>query len=321
MKKQEIFSKYEIKEKELLILISVFFFLLFAYMSGEFFWMKDFQLVVDLFSGIFAFFIGTLALLRFYTKKNFTNYLLLGLGFLTVGVIDILQILLSLNAFSDFFSVSTSEVFPSTVVLSRFFLSLIFFLSWLLMKEEYRARVFKEKLAFVGVLFSISAFIAIITIFSNIFEGLESYTFAIVLQTVSLMIYLLTLVGYTRSRGMYYRNFDFWIIFSLTFSILSQIFYLPYLNLEYELMMNLSILAKLISYVVLLVGFLHSIYEMYKSEEKAQLDLKRKNKLLILTKQKVEEAYMVLREEKWKLTKVNKKKKTDKIFKDILKNK
>ena len=318
---KEKFTKTEIKEKELLILISVFFFLLFAYMSGEFLWMRDFQLLVDLFSGTFAFFIGTLALLRFYTKRNFTNYLLLGLGFVIVGFIDILQIFLSFNAFSDFFSLHTSEIFPSSVVLSRVFLSLIFFLSWFLMKEEYRAKAFKEKLAFVGILFSISAFIAIISIFSNLFEGLETYTFAIVMQTVALMIYLLTLVGYTRSRGMFYRNFDYWIIFSLTFSILSQIFYLPYLNLEYELMINLSTLAKFISYTILLIGFLYSIYEMYKSEEKAQRDLKRKNALLLLTKQKVEEAYMVLREEKWKLTKETKKKKTDKIFKDILKNK
>ena len=319
--KKEKFTKNEIKEKELLILISIFFFLFFAYMSGEFYWMKDFQLLVDLFSGIFAFFIGTLALLRFYTKRNFTNYLLLGLGFVIVGFIDILQIFLSLNAFSDFFSLHTLEIFPSSVVLSRVFLSLIFFLSWLLMKEEYRAKAFKEKLAFVGLLFSISAFISIVSIFSNLFEGLETYTFAIVMQTAALMIYLLTLVGYTRSRGMFYRNFDFWIIFALSFSILSQIFYLPYLNLEYELMINLSTLAKFISYTILLIGFLHSIYEMYKSEEKAQRDLKRKNALLILTKQKVEEAYLVLREEKWKLTKDSKKKKTDKIFKDILKNK
>ena len=317
---KEKYSKKQVQEKEILILVSVLIFLFLAYISGDFLWFKDFQLLIDMFSGIFAFFIGTLALVRFYTKRNFTNYLLLGLGFLTVGILDIFQIFLSLDSFSDFFSVNSSEVFPTSVVLSRVFLSLIFFLSWILMKEEYRSRVLKEKLAFVGVLVSISVFVSVISIFSNIFKELEGYMFAIVLQTISLMMYLLTLVGYTRSRGMYFRNFDFWIVFALTSSIFSQIFYLPYLNIEYELMINLSALAKFFSYLILLFGFLHGIYEMYESEKKAQLELKRKNKLLTLTKQKVEEAYMVLREEKWELTK-SKEKKTDKIFKDILRNK
>lgn len=131
------------------------------------------------------------------------------------------------------------------------------------------------------------------------------------------MLYVLTLVAYIRSSGMYYRNFDFWLIFSLTFAILSQIFYLPFLNIEYYLMLNLSTLAKFLSYTVLLVGFLHSIYEMYKSEESVQKELVKKNLVLTETKKKVEEAYMVLRSEKWELGK--KKGSADKILKDILK--
>jgi len=317
---REKFTKNQVKEKELIILTSIFFFLLFAYLSGEFAWMKDFQLLVDLFAGIFAFFIGILSLVRFYTKRNYVNYLLLGLGFLTVSLLEVFQLLLSLQAFSDFFTMPSSEVFPSTVVLSRVFLSFVFFLSWIMTKEEYMVRAVKEKLAFVAILFAISTFVIVVSTFSNLFVGLEAYAFAIVMQTLALMFYLLTLIGYTRSRGMYFRNFDFWIIFSLTFSILSQIFFLPYLNLEYELMLNLSTLAKFISYTILLIGFLSSIYEMYKSEEKAQLELKRKNMLLTLTKRKVEEAYMILRQEKWELTKGKSKRKTDKIFKDILRN-
>ena len=159
---KEKYSKKQVQEKEILILVSVLIFLFLAYISGDFLWFKDFQLLIDMFSGIFAFFIGTLALVRFYTKRNFTNYLLLGLGFLTVGILDIFQIFLSLDSFSDFFSVNSSEVFPTSVVLSRVFLSLIFFLSWILMKEEYRSRVLKETLAFVGVIVSISVFVSVV---------------------------------------------------------------------------------------------------------------------------------------------------------------
>ena len=313
------FTKQQVREKELVIVFAIFLFLLFAYLSGNFKWMKDFQLVIDLFASMFAFFIGILALVRFYTKKTHINYLLLGLGFITVALLDGFHVLNSVQAFSSLFAIGVSEIFPSSMVLSRVFLSLIFFLSWFLMKEERRVSAPKEKIAFASLLAAIAMFTVVISLFTNLFVGLESYIFAIVMQTISLMIYLLTLVGYTKEQSMYYKNFDFWLIFSLTFGILSQIFFLPYLNIEYELMLNLSTLAKFVSYFVLLIGFLYSIYEMYKSEERVQKELKRKNLLLSMTKRKVEEAYMILREEKWKLSKEQKKKTTDKIFKDILK--
>jgi hypothetical protein len=315
---QKEFTKKEVKKKQLIILLSVIIFLIFGYIAGNLRWIQDFQILTDLFSGTFAFFIGLLSLVRFYTKKNSLNYLLLGFGFLTVSMIEVLQILLTFNVFSDLFTIQSSEIFPNRVVLSRVFLSFIFFLSWLFMKEEYRERVVKEKIAFFGLFMISSIFVLLLSVYSQLFINLESYIFAIVMQTIALMVYILTIFGYIRSRGLYFKSFDFWLIFSIAFSIVSQIFFLPYLNIEYELMLNLSTLAKFFSYAILLIGFLHSIYEMYKSEEETQKELIKKNMILTETKKKVEEAYMILREEKWELSK--KQKSADKIFKDILKN-
>lgn len=72
--------------------------------------------------------------------------------------------------------------------------------------------------------------------------------------------------------------------------------------------------------MVLLIGFLNSVYEMYKREEEYQKELVKKNLILKETKKKVEEAYMLLRSEKWKLTKEKEKDTADKIMQDILKN-
>lgn len=319
MKKK--FSKQQVREKELVILFSLFIFLFFAYRSGNYSWIKDFQLIVDLFASSLAFFVGVLAMVRYFTKKTNVNYLLLGLGFVTVSFLDAFHILHTLNVFSDLLSIGKLTMFPSSMVLSRVFLALIFFLAWVLTKEEKKIRGMKEKIALGSLLGAISVFTISLVTFTTFFEGFESYQFAISMQTIALMMYLFTLIGYAREEGMYYRNFDFWLMFSVVFSIISQIFFLPYLNIEYELMLNLSTLAKFLSYFVLLIGFLYSIYEMYKREEQVQKELENKNFLIKLTKQKVEEAYMVLREEKWKLSKESKKKTTDKIFKDILKKK
>jgi len=171
----------------------------------------------------------------------------------------------------------------------------------------------------LGIFFVFSIFVILLSLSSSIFSGYREYIFAIVMQTIALGVYVLTLIGYIKSGGIYYRNFEFWLIMSLTFAILSQIFFLPFLNIDYYQMLNLSTLAKFLSYMVLFYGFMHSIYEIYKSEEDAQNELMRKNLILSETKKKVEEAYLVLREEKWELSRG--KNSADSILKDILRKK
>lgn len=313
------FTKNEVKKREIFILLSVIVFLAFGYIAGNLRWITDFQLILDLFAGIFAFFIGLLALLRFITKKNSFNFLLLGIGFFTVSLLDVLHILISLDVFSDLFVIKNSDIFPSSIVFSRVFLSFIFFLSWIFAREEHREKNINERFVFLGIFFLFSIFVILVSVFSNIFSGYDEYIFAIVMQIIALGVYILTLVGYIRSKGMYYRNFEFWLVFSLTFAVLSQIFFLPFLNIEYYLMLNLSTLAKFLSYLVLLYGFLYSIYEIYKSEEEVQKELLRKNLVLSETKKKVEEAYLILRKEKWEMSK--EKVAADDILRDILKKK
>ncbi|MGI6423334.1 MAG: MASE3 domain-containing protein [Candidatus Dojkabacteria bacterium] len=313
------FTKVNVMKKGIVILISTIIFLVFGYIAGTLKWLEDFQLILDLFAGIFAFFIATLSILRFYTKQNSFNYLLLGIGFLVVGFLDIFQILLTLDTFGDLFVLKSAEVFPNSVIFSRLFLSLIFFLSWFFTKQEEGEKRLSQKWVFLGLFVSFSLLIVVVTVFSEIFSSQSEYLLAIVVQTVAMMVYILTLVAYVKEKGMYKRNFDFWLIFSLAFAILSQIFFLPFLNIEYTLMLNLSTLAKFLSYLVLLIGFLFSIYEMYKSEENVQKELKKKNLILMETKKKVEEAYMVLRNEKWEISKG--KSSVDNILKDILKKK
>ncbi len=141
----------------------------------------------------------------------------------------------------------------------------------------------------------------------------------IIVGLASLMFLLLALLGYLLNKGWLYDDFNYWIIFLLSFLVLSQIFYLPFFNLEYSNMMNLSVWARFFAYIGLLVGFLNSIYGMFQKEIITQKELANKNKQLDETKAKVEEAYLMLREEKWSL--VRSKGSADSILKDIVKGK
>lgn len=301
--------------------ISVLAFLALAYWAGDVVWIKDFQPFVTLISGIFALFIGVLALLRYYTQKTSLNFLFIGIGFLGVGLLDIFQVIIDFGGMSNLFSAGTSQIYPVTSVLSKTFLAVIMFVSGLVSRREIRGAKKKkrEERFLMGLV--VTSFVVFIGIFAYLMirgVAVDSVT-VIVVGLISVMFLILALLGYLLKREWAYDDFNYWIIFLLAFLILSQIFYLPFFNLEYSNMINLSVWARLFAYVALLSGFLNSIYVMFQKEVETQKELESKNKQLDETKVKVEEAYLMLREEKWSLARS--KGSVDKILKGIVKGK
>jgi hypothetical protein len=222
---------------------------------------------------------------------------------------------------SNLFSTAISQVYPATSVLSKTFLAVVMFISWLVGRKKIEGTKNAKKkelllMALVGMSFIvfIGAFLYL-TIIGVVVDSLM----VIVVGLISLMLLILALLGYLIGKGWVYEDFNYWIIFLLSFLILSQIFYLPFFNLEYANMMNLSIWARFFAYIGLLIGFLNSIYGMFQKEVIIQKELASKNRQLDQTKAKVEEAYLMLREEKWSLARS--KGSVDKILKDVMKKK
>ncbi len=300
----------------LALLIAIIAFLVFALFIGDIVWIKDFQYFIALISGVVSLFIGTLALLRYYTKKTNINFLFLGGGFLGVGLIEILQTMVEVGDFQNLFSVSDGGSYPLTSALGKAFLASLFLISWFVIRKK-KGRGRKKELELMGIV-CLTFILFVATFIILLLRGVEVDSFIVVLIGLfSLLLYILSLLGYLFNKGWLYDDFNYWIIFTLSFLILSQIFYLPFLNLEYIHMVNLSTWAHFIAYIGILVGFLNSVYMMYQKEKEIQQELEEKNILLDKTKAKVEEAYLTLREEKWEL--VNKKGGLGSILKDISK--
>lgn len=299
--------------------ISLLAFLLLAYWAGDIVWVRDFQSFITLISGIFAIFVGVLALLRFYTKKTSLNFLFIGIGFLGVGVLDIFQIVTDLGGFNNLFVYNVSQIYPVTSVFSKTFLSILMFGSWFVSKKNVK-RAKKERKQERTLM---SLVVAMFLLFMGVFiflmlSGVQVESFVVIIVGLfSLMLLFLALIGYLSNKEWLYDDINYWIIFLLAFLILSQIFYLPFFNLEYSNMMNLSVWARFFGYLGMLVGFLNSIYTMFQREIVIQKELAKKNKQLDETKAKVEEAYLILREEKWSLARS--KGSVDKILKDVIK--
>ena len=304
----------------LALCLAILAFLGLSYFAGEIVWLQDFQLFVTLISGVFALFIGVIAILRYYTKRTSVNFLFIRLGFLGVGLLDVFQLMLDLGAFQSLFVAPATQVYSLTSVISKVFLSALMFVSWFVNRNANKvSRATKKQEKLLMVLVSICFVIFVGVFLFLMIKGIQVDSLAvIIIGLVSLMFLLLTIVGYLLDKGWMYDNFNYWIIFLLAFLVLSQIFYLPLFNLEYLNMMNLSVWARFFAYLGLLIGFLNSIYEMFQKEIATQKELEEKNKIIGETKSKVEEAYLLLREAKWSLARS--KGSADKILKDIVKD-
>lgn len=311
-------KKFEMHKKVLLLFIIVLAFLIFAYLSGEISWMQDILLFVQLIASLTAVFIGLLALVRFYTKKSKLTYLVLGLGFLFVGFLDSIQIFSSLNSFQDLLASSSTEIFPLTMVLSKAFLSVIFFLSYVVRKDYENPDRKKEKRILLIV---VSIFVILMTVFlllTNILDNYQEYLPAVIGGVLSIVLLLASIVGNWRENTWKYESFEYWEIFSMVFLLISCIFFLPFLNLEYELLSLFSVFAQCFSYVLLLIGFLVSIYEMYSRESEYLKELKEKNESILEAKNSVEDAYLLLRKEKWDIARGKGKDEMEGILKDVM---
>ncbi len=300
----EKLDRTHIKLQFLMLLLGLISFLVLAVSVGNIVWIADFRDFVVLISGIFALFIGVIALLRYYTQKELATYLFLGVGFLGVGILDLAQIVLESGGFTNLFQ-SSPEVYSFTTILSKGFLSFLIFVSWFVgrrqNKEVLEVRTVKKEKTVMILVSSVFFLFAGFLISLSLSQWISESVLVVVAGVFSLLLLVLSLLGYIFRRNWQYSNLDFWIIFSISFLILSQIFYLPFLNLEYFNMVNLSVWSQLIAYIGLLTGFLNSIYEMFQRERKILEELEKKNSIIEESKKKIEEAYLVTRKEKWDL--------------------
>jgi uncharacterized membrane protein len=207
------------------------------------------------------------------------------------------------------------------MVLSKSFLAVIVFLSWFVRKDYENPDSGKEKNIFLGIVFLFVLIIVVFLFFTNTLSGFQEYVPALIGGILSMLLFLLSIFGYWRGKAWRYESFEYWLIFSIIFLLISSVFFIPLFNLEYDLMMIFSVFARFLSYFFLLIGFLVSIYELYKREIEYLEELREKNSQLVIAKNSVEEAYMMLRTEKWDLAKESKKSQKDGILQDILNSK
>jgi hypothetical protein len=282
------------------LFVSIIAFLILGIFSGEIIWIKDCQYFISLISGILALFIGVLGVLRYYTHKESTRFLFLGIGFLGAGVLDIMQVMTKAQNFGGLFMQAQNTENTLISALPKLFIAVLLVVSWFVGKRDVKDTKRKNEEIKLMTLIS-TMFLMFVSVFIFIvFRGPVGGNIAtITLGLVSMLLLILAFLGYLLDKGWQYDDFYYWIIFTTALLLLSQAFSLPLFNLEYSNLSNLSVLARLFAYTGMLVGILNSIYVMYEREKDIQKMLEEENRMLSKTKAKVEEEYVKLRKEKW----------------------
>ena len=246
-------------------------------------------------AALLAFFVGVLALVRFYTKK--TNlFLFIGAGFLVTALLEGHHALVTSSWFVGVFPSPPSSLIPWSWVVSRLFLSVFLFLSWLAGRGEdkqgTRGRIDE------GMIYLVAAALALASFLFFAFVPLPRayYLEAVFHRPEELgpaLFFLLALIGYWHQGHWRYDAFEHWLVLALIVSFMSQFIFMPFSGQLFDAMFSTAHLLKNVSYVFVLTGLLISMYNLFEQAETSVEEVAQVNAVLreeVIERKKAEDA-------------------------------
>jgi len=246
--------------------------------------------LMELLATTLALFVGVLALIRFYTKRNNT-FLLIGAGFIGTAFLDGYHAVVT----STFFEISS---FPALEVLipwswnaSRYFLALLMFVSWFVWRREKKVGkkgVISEHVVYAGItLVTLASFIFFAfyplprAYYPELFFGRPQ-------ELGAALLFLAALVGYLSKGKWKTSNFENWIILSLIAGFAAQTIFISLSVQLFDFSFDVAHGLKIISYLFALIALLVSVYHLSQDAERGKKELEEKNEELILSKRQAE---------------------------------
>ena len=213
----------------LMLLFALIAFSLFTFFTNsKEFWVDGMESTFNTLSIGIMLLTGAILLFRGITKKE-KDSIYWGVGLTLVGILQIV-------------SLKVTSIGSSIYLGSRILLSVIFFLHWVLKEKKRVQKVNKKEevakrvlLVFIMLLFF--SFLFFLSWRSIFVRGFSVFIFS----GIVLMLLSLSFVGNMFLKEWEYKDFSFWVIFSLTFLIVSEIFFFPILNKGLTDLSNLSL--------------------------------------------------------------------------------
>ncbi len=251
---------------------------------SQFSWQGSAELhtLMELLATVLALFIGLLALIRFYSRGG-SSYLVLGAGFIGVGMLDGYHAVVSSTWFRAYLPSDLPSLIPWSWLASRIFLSAILFSLYFILKRESKNKDTKKitpKYVF--------SFISITTLCSFIFFAFtplpngyfDNAFFHRPEELIPATLFLFALMGFIKQGNWQTKNFSDWLVIAIIVNLVTQFLVMPYSNHLFDTQFDLAHLLKIISYICILYGLSFSVFNAFqeadiqtKIRKKAQISL------------------------------------------------
>jgi PAS domain S-box-containing protein len=232
--------------------------------------------VMESLATLLAFFVGVMALIRHYSKKD-SFFLIVGVGFLGTGFLDGYHTVVTSAYFKPLMPSDLTALIPWSWIASRQFLSIMLVFSWVAWLREERYGVtggFRER--------SVYIFTALFTVASFLFFAFAplpdayypEYLFHRPEELAPALFFLIALVGYLRKGRWRESPFEHWLVMSLIVSFVSQALFMSFSGALFDFEFDAAHTLKKVSYLFVLTGLLLSMYVNFRRAETAVVDLK-----------------------------------------------
>lgn len=222
---------------------------------------------------LLAFLVGTLALVRYYSRKQVT-FLLIGCGFLGAAVLDLNHVVGTVPQILDARAAADTRIVPSaldawTWAAGRVFLSAFLFVSLLTWRHEVRepdAEPVSEA--------SVYATALVLTVANLLFFDyipLDSLFFptGVVNRPAELVpaaFFALAFAGFYRKDSWRRDQFEHWMMVSLLIGAMAHGAFMAFSVQRFDAMFEAAHMLKIASYVAILTGLLSSVYATFTRE-------------------------------------------------------
>ncbi len=225
--------------------------------------------VMEAVSTLLALIIGTMALVRFYARKNNT-FLLIGSGFLGTAFLDGYHTIVTSAFFRPFMPSDLPALIPWSWVASRQFLAIFMFLSILVWLREQKlgepGRISAKTVYVFATLFTLASFLffAFVPLPRAYYP---EFVFHRPEEFLPALFFAMALAGYLHKGKWRHDDFEHWLVLSLIIGFISQAGFMSFSGQLFDLEFDAAHLLKKASYLCVLAGLLINMLAIFRQVE------------------------------------------------------
>ncbi len=239
-----------------------------------------------------AILVGAMALVRYYSRPNNT-FLILGAGFLGTGFLDGYHALVTSAWIKDLLPSDLPSLIPWSWVASRLFLSVVLWLSYVAWRRESRlgaaGRVSERFVYACAILATLISFVtfAFVPLPRAYYP---EFVFHRPEEFLPAAFFAIALAGYL-SKGVWrHDSFEHWLVLALIVNLIAQSAFMSFSGQLFDLEFDAAHTLKKLSYILVLIGLLISMYATFRQVEAEIAERKAAERALIDAREIAEKA-------------------------------